>query len=689
MQALSERARQRLSANFLPVHLQALPPEQSKELFYALLFVPDLPETLREGIISRADGSPFYLEEIIRMLIENNVIRQDGDHWRMTPGADLSKIRVPDSLQDLILTRFDRLLPDQRRVVQTAAVIGYQFSAEVLKEVLAPLPHEEIQASVDWLVEREFILPDPGSFSDDYIFKHVLVSDAVYSTLLQRDRQVLHNRVAQAIEHCWEGRVESQVEILAGHFLRSPQLDRALHYLILAGQKAARDFANEQARQHFIQALGLLPRVPYSADQAVQIHMGLGDTLVTAGEYQAARNHFQTALELVETCDQNSADIIRQNSILRRKIGITFERQGDYDKALARLFTAGEAFGGDGTDFRIEQASILNDMGWIHSRRGKLDLAETNFRQALQLAESVGQIDVVASILNRLGGIFYQRDEVDQAAEYLRQSLELREKIGDIVNVARSYNNLGLLRWRQGNLEGALESFNHSFRLQSTLGDVEGLIELHINMGLIEIDRGSFSSAETHLKEGLAIAEQIGHSYSIGYAHHHLSALYVYQEDWARAIQHGKISQESFQQIGLQDQDLDGYTFIGLACLGQDNLTDARQVAAQVIELIQTQAGAEEEGRALRFLAGLARVDRDDEAACRHLERSAEIFKRVNNQMERARSLLELADLLANLRRFERAHATLAEAEEILQRMGVAFYNAKISATKEKIQRPA
>ncbi len=684
VQALSERAKQRLSSQFVLMHLQSLSLERCTELFFALLTVPDLPESLRKNIISRAAGSPFYLEEILRMMIEDNVIYRDGENWRMSADAEIDKIGVPETLQDLILTRFDRLSPLPRQVLQTAAVIGYQFNARVLKEVLVKLPANEIQSALDWLTEREYIQSDMGTLSDDYTFKHVLVSDAVYSTLLQRDRRDLHSDVAEAIEKIYIGKLDGQIELLANHYQRSAHLDRALAYTILAGQKAARDFANEQARQHFVQALGLLARVAYTPEQAFQIHLGVGNSLVVSGEYQAARDHYQSTFESLDMSAHDDIWVAQMVS-LQRKIATTFERQGDYEKSLLRLYAAQDILERDDANyFHIERASVLNDIGWIYSRRGKFDEAEKLLQEALSMAEKGDQIDLIASIYNRLGGIFYHRDELEQASSYLSRSLELREKIGDIVNVARSYNNLGLLKGRQGNLDGALESFNRAFRLQSNLGDVEALIELHINMGLVEIDRGEFPSAEKHFEEALITAEQIGHSYFIGYVYHHLSLLYLYEEKWQAALDNGRLSQDTFQRIGVQDHQLDVNTFIGLAYLGLGDLEHAKEISVVVIELLRNQEGGtapggEEEGRALRLLAGLAHSYREYETACRHLEKSAANFERVGNRMERARSMLDLADLQVQVGQPERARQTLSVAKEILNHVGGNYYQEKIN----------
>jgi len=426
-----ERAKQRLVDRFIFIRLHALAPDQSKALFQSLLTVQPIPELFREQIIQRAAGIPFYLEEILRMLIEDKVIISEADHWIVSPGKDIDKIGVPDTLQDLILTRFDRLPPFNRQVLQTASVIGNQFGADVLHAVLPAVSKEDTAAALGRLVEKEYILPQPGTETAStealYVFKHVLVSDAIYSTLLQRDRHDLHGRVGQAIEILYASRLEGQIELLANHYMRSMMLDRALIYLILAGQKAARGYANEQARQHFIQALGLLPKVRYTLDQLQGIHIGLGDVLVTIGEYQSARDHYQTALDAIEEDGLALPDMPhwQEKSVLFRKIATTFERQGEYDKTMGRLTAAQDAIDHLDTPPAVECARILNDMGWIFFRRGNLEQAEACLKEALNLAETRKEMGVELKDIKLKAGIF----GAEPWSENMRRDIE---KLWDI-----------------------------------------------------------------------------------------------------------------------------------------------------------------------------------------------------------------------------------------------------------------
>ena len=522
----------------------------------------------------------------------------------------------------------------------------------------------------------------------------MLVSDAVYSTLLQRDRRDLHTRAGQAIEHLYAGRLDGQIEVLAGHFLRSPLLDRALHYLTLAGQKAARSFANEQARQYFSQALELLDKSAHTREQAEQVYRGLGDALLTAGEYQAAREQFALGLEMLGSRPGTGTLAIadpaewanrrRQASHLQCKIARTHEGQGDYEKALACLRAAQSMLDADPHSL-AERAAILNDMGWVDFRRGALDQAESALREGLSLAEAADQPDVLASLLNRLAGIFFQRDNAEQAALFLGRSLVLRERIGDVVGMARSFNNLGLLSWKQGDLNSALENFNHSFKLSASLGDVEGLIVLHTNMGMIELDLGNLGEAEHHFQEALSSATQIGHAFHVCEARMHLALLCVYAGEWRRALEQGQLARIGFQEMGVQENMLDLTVSLGWAYFGLDDQEHLEEILLQIDELAREGAPQEGEGRAQRLLGRAAQQRGDLNAARAALEKSAAIFGQIHNALERARVLVDLAALQAACGARAEALAHLSEARETFTRMGARLEQERLERVAQSM----
>jgi class 3 adenylate cyclase len=288
-------SQQRIQDRCKIIRLNTLSDEQSDELLYGLLGLSKIPERFRTQISQRAAGVPFYIEEILRMLIDQQILIHERGQWLLLQDEDIN-LDVPDNLQDLILTRFDRLNPIQRSVLQTASVIGREFDVAVLKQVLGNGEDNVLIHVLTSLEEKAFIASQPAQGSGNYLFRHVLTSDAVYKTLLRRDRSRLHGTVAQTLENVYADQIEGQVEVLAGHYLRSVHLEKALHYLILAGLKSAREYANLQAKKYFEEARDLLTDVEHSLEQAKKVWAGLGDVLVFIGEYSTARECYLEAI---------------------------------------------------------------------------------------------------------------------------------------------------------------------------------------------------------------------------------------------------------------------------------------------------------------------------------------------------------------------------------------------------------
>ena len=582
---LAETAANRLADRFKRIDLDSLDEAESQLLLQKLLLTTSLPADSIRAIVQRSGGIPFYLEEVLRTLIDDGYLVQERGAWHLEAGPDAVAARVPESLEGLILTRYDHLNEAQRQVLQYASVIGRQFMLPVMMAALPSSGRRSLQNILASLMEREFITFRQVGAENIYLFRHGLVADAIYNTLLRQNRSEIHLRVASAIEEQYADRLESQIEILAYHYRKSLEKEKAFHYLLLAGQKSARTYANQEARFYFEHALELMPDVESSPEQVLGLRRGLGDVLGLMGEYQAARDQYSAGLDLVTGLP---SEYLPEKSRFLRRCGGTYERQGDYELALKNLYEAQELLDKTGISQPVEKARILNDIGWIHNRRGDQDAAELYFTQALPLVETTDQYDIVASIYNRLGGVSYQKDQLERASDLLRKSVKLREEIGDKLSVARSYNNLGLLEWKRGNWDAALESFQRSVQLHSTLGDVEGSVTVTGNLGLLYADRGNVDESKHYLYEALTTADRFGYPYHSGVFCLHLSRLYVAVSNWFEALKYANRSLDILTKIGAQDNMVDIYTMIGWAWLGLGELARAEEWGKMLSTCLRT-----------------------------------------------------------------------------------------------------
>lgn len=667
-------ARQNLAERFHHLQLQSLSHDQSQRLLNQLLSIPNLPEKLRDQILSRSAGVPFYLEEILRALIDQGVIQSLSGRWAVMPGSDMAALGVPDTLQELILARFDRLEPAQRHALQVAAVIGKDFSLPLLGQVLPASESTDLQTTINTLVEREFILPQAGAQSTEYTFRHILMSDAIYSTMLRKERSALHGRVAETIERMWADRLDEQVELLANHYRWSQHLDRALHYLILAGEKATRSHVNLQARQHYEAALELLPRVNHTSHQAYQVHLGLGDALMFSGDYAEAHSQYELGLQALNI--RAAPDQQMQISILHRRIARIHERLGEYDRAVEHLSLAQQALDATTGDFPIERAQVWNDMAWIEIQRGNLADAQDLLQEALRLGETSDANDVIASIYNRLGGVAYNQGEWEQAANFLRKSIAIREALRDAVNLATSLNNLGLLEIEMGQYDSALANLTRSYELKTRLGQAEGVAMALNNLGWLRILRGELVEAKQALKQAQELSRQIGYSSLHRQVMRNFGELYLSAEDWEQASNVLLEISRILEEQGASDQLVVVYSQCGEAALGMGDVKTALAWAEKAGELLAASGNGSknhataQQGEYLRFMGMLEIYLGAWQKAQDHLLESEKIFVSLRSQRGQARVIFQMG-VLANAR----GDSCLAEnyftqAAEIFGRIG-------------------
>ena len=671
------------------IELKPLGITETHQLFEIMVQMEDFPATFREQIIRRSAGIPLYMEEILRMLIEDNVIYYQDDIWKLNPSAKIDVVGVPETLQGLILARFDRLNLTQRHVIQSAAVIGNPFSVNVLDKMLERYSRKEIIETLNYLTQHDFIEPQTYGLSRRYRFRHGLVSDAIYSTLLARERKNLHQQVAESIEALNKDRIEEEVEILAHHYSRSYQLDRALKYLVMAGKKAMRDYANEQARQHFVTALGLLSQVGYTTELAFDIQSGLGDILVVNGEYPGARHHYATALEII--LEDGTPFWLQQQSKLHRKIATTFERQGDYEKALARLQAAEMVLTESANSDPGELASIYNDIGWTHFRRGNVEIAESHLMKALELVVDSKEYQVIASIYNRLGGIYFTKGDMEQADFYTRQSLDLREQMGELALAARSYNNLGLIAWKQGRLPDAMRYFEQSFETQKELGDIEVLIELNTNIGFLQMEYGRPDLAERYILEAIDMAQKVGHSHHLSTCYVHLTELYLQMSSYEKALEYNQKANNEIERLGVNEFKITLQVHAGLANLGLGNKEKARLASKEALRLLKvyensSHVGLDDQAGVFQLLGRLAQEEGQYDRARYYYQRAIELLQKSGRPLPAARTMVRIVELLIEEKNKPEAMQWLEDARQVFNTYNSTHELETIQSLERSVQ---
>jgi ABC-type oligopeptide transport system substrate-binding subunit/class 3 adenylate cyclase len=280
--------------------LRRLSAADSERLVGNLLCMEDLPAQLKARILDRAEGNPFYLEEVLRSLIHEGVIVQDEARRTWQTTLDIADIAIPDTLQGLLLARIDRLQEETKRVLQMAAVIGRIFLYRVLVTIAAAEADVEAQALDQRLgtLQREEMIRERARLPElEYIFKHELTREAAYNGLLKRERRVFHRRVAEALERLFPERAEEQVGLLAHHWERAGAAKKAVEYLQRAGDQARLVYAHDEAVDYYQRALRFL-KEGEEHEQAARTLMKLGLTYHNAFQFRRAHQAYEEGFSL-------------------------------------------------------------------------------------------------------------------------------------------------------------------------------------------------------------------------------------------------------------------------------------------------------------------------------------------------------------------------------------------------------
>jgi tetratricopeptide (TPR) repeat protein len=283
--------------------IDRLLPESAEELLRALLGDDPALRALKQLLVERTDGNPFFLEESVRTLVETEALSGDRGAYRLT--RPIHTIQVPATVHAVLAARIDRLPAQEKGILQSASVIGKDVPL-VLLQAITDLSEPDRHRGLAHLQAAEFLYETRLFPDEEYTFKHALTHEVAYASLLHSRRRALHGDIVDTIERLYADRLAEQVERLAYHAIRGERWDKALGYLRQAGARAAARSAHREAVSYFEQALEVLKRLPESRqtrEQAVDIRIDLRNSLFPLGEHAAIREHVQAAEVIARALD--------------------------------------------------------------------------------------------------------------------------------------------------------------------------------------------------------------------------------------------------------------------------------------------------------------------------------------------------------------------------------------------------
>ncbi len=282
-------------SSWTKIDLEPLNESESEQLLSNLVQIKNFPHQMREQILQRAGGNPFFIEEVVRSLINEGAIVVERGKYRVT--EEIEHIVIPQKIHGLIMARIDRLDEGTRNLIRVASVIGRNFFYRILTEVAGNI--EELDRRLDYLKEIQLIRETKRMEEVEYLFKHALTQEAAYESLLIQKRKGIHQKVAQAIERIFNERLHEFYGMLAYHYSRAEDLEKTEEYLIKAGEEALKSSASNEALQYYQGGLSIyrgLQGDRVDPEKVAMFEKNIGAALFNRGQYTEAVERFDKAL---------------------------------------------------------------------------------------------------------------------------------------------------------------------------------------------------------------------------------------------------------------------------------------------------------------------------------------------------------------------------------------------------------
>lgn len=499
---ISEADRQ-LGEAFQETRLQPLDTGNSRQLVANLLEIESLPDDLRDLVLNRAEGNPFFIEEMVRMLVDRRLVTEVDGRWVAERGiADLD---VPDTLQGLLASRLDNLPPDARRVATVAAVIGRRFENRLLSLLLGAdsgTGGSQPGAALSVLEAQGLIKVAATRPELTFSFRHALIHDVTYQSILKRDRRRLHAEVGDAISDLHAGQIEGFAPTLARHYEEAGDLPKAVRHLLISGEAAQARHAMPESHAFFTRAAAIVGNDPDASDGEridVMLSRAAAGMNFTPGDETVAQ--LEQVRELAEGLDSPEliarvyALLLRVRTMLdenysnpdfRKVMDKAFALTPQVDDRAVRAFLEGmmgeglrsadeydraKKLLGDAVG-PLEKAGRVGEAGWnaalaadVEATQGNFDEATAWIERAAALATASGNPNVEADVELIKGRVAAARGELETALAHTLAGTELAEGAGNIQCTLMGNFLVADQKLRIGDAAAAIPHLERTFEL--------------------------------------------------------------------------------------------------------------------------------------------------------------------------------------------------------------------------------
>lgn len=627
------------------IPLTPLSDEHSLQLIQTRLQHADMPEAVQLFLVQRSTGNPFYIEELIKMLISNQVLQFDQNQHHVT-ATSLANLQIPNTLTDILRVRLAHLSQPEQTILEYAALVGQTFWYEAIvhlhqsssvanQSASTPFVYDDsinVDLVLTSLEQQQLIVPQTSSSvasKKEYHFKHEMLYDVVYQRLTDEQRRFGHGQIATWLINLSEERADEYAVVIAEHYERSAQQTKAAEWYTRAGQRARDSFVATSAIKYFEHALTLLPDTPQYVPQRIHLYELVGETLRWQTTHTKALQAFTKMRDLATSINDVSA-----------------------------------------------QSRAWRGMAVIQNNQGDAENARQSAEQAEQIANSLGPSQELAQALAIKSSALIYLGQNELALATAQRILDISRQIEHRRTEATAFNLIGALHAAAGDYTAATIALEQALAIQRQQGNRQIESIILNNMACFANGRGDFAQAEQLAQEALLISQDIGTRFI---TLHVLSALGEAQIGLAHFAEAEVTLQQGVNLLKLADQSTmpELYYLLAEAQMGQQK-DEALPYAQQALELAQHQQRPRELGIAWRVLGKAIGQSPDFVGAAACFVESLRILTEANLDVDRAYTLREWA-------RFELTHGDINkgldhwnEAKTLFEQLGLELEVARM-----------
>ncbi len=462
----------------------------------------NFPPELRTALMEKAEGVPLFVEEVTKTLLDLGVLRRENGVYRMVKG--LGEVSVPDTIQGIIMARLDRLGEDGKRTVQLASVIGRQFLKRLLERLSETT--ERLEGLLGELKGLEIIYEQGLLPEAAYVFKHAVIQDVAYQSLLVQRRRALHRAVGDAIEELYADRLADHYEELAHHFSQAQAWPRAFDYLLRSGDKARDAYANETALDFYARALeaGAQAGAAVPAQRLMEVYQRRGRLRMVLSRHTEAIADMEKMLELSRTAGDRRGE---GQALVELGFAHYATLSGEHRADMERYAEAARAVAREtGDDLVLVRSAFL--LGLVDQVEGDLDASARHLEEAVRLAEGKDFKETVGQSLVMLGATSAWRGDFRKALDALQRGEIIARDAHDTFHENLCFAFRCIAHGALGQFDEALIVIQDGLARARERNLFFNIGRLTNSLGWLHQEVGDFARATEYDREGMDLGQR-------------------------------------------------------------------------------------------------------------------------------------------------------------------------------------